>query len=86
MTTTKKQRAQAEHDALMAEEPCPHDDAHRAGIVTNQPDGYDRNRSHAAIAVCGDPSCRARALGWVYRASGEHGTYVSDSDRRKLPA
>ena len=86
MTTTKKQRRQAEHDALMAEEPCPHPDSLRAGIVTNQPDGYDSSRSHAAIAVCGDPSCRARALGWVYRASGEHGTYVSDSTRKKARA
>jgi hypothetical protein len=82
MTTTKKQRAQAEHDALMEEEPCPHPASSRAGIVTNQPGAYDPNRGVASIAVCGDPSCRARAMGWVYRASGEHGTYVSDSDRK----
>lgn len=81
MTRTKKQRTEAERDALFAEEPCPHDD--RAGIVTNQPNGYNPDQPHAAITVCGDPTCRARALGWVQRASGQPGTYVSDRDRRK---
>ncbi|URM86996.1 hypothetical protein SEA_RUCHI_28 [Arthrobacter phage Ruchi] len=80
MTQTKKQQRQAELDAIHDEEPCPH--GQRAGIVTNQPDGYDHNRAHASVAVCGNPTCRARALGWVYRLTGEHGTYVSDSSKR----
>lgn len=83
MTTTKKQQAEAEHEALMNEEPCPHPAKLRAGIVTNQPNGYDPDQPHASIAVCGDTSCRARALGWVHRATGQPATYVSDSTRRK---
>jgi hypothetical protein len=55
----------------------------RAGIVTNRPDGYEPGKSHAAAAVCGDPSCRARAIAWVWHQTGEHGIYVSDSTRRK---
>lgn len=61
--------------------PCPH--SARAGIVTNQPDGYDRERAHASVAVCGDPTCRARALAWVRAKTGEPGVYISDSDRRR---
>jgi hypothetical protein len=63
------------------ETPCPHPT--RAGIVTNQPNGYDPDRACASVTVCPDPSCRARAMGWVYKVSGEHGVYVSDSDRKK---
>lgn len=59
--------------------PCPHDA--RAGIVTNQPGGYDRNRAHAAVTVCGDPSCRARAFAWVWEKTKEPGVYISDSTR-----
>ena len=55
----------------------------RAGIVTNQPDGYDRNRAHASIAICGDPSCRAGALAWVWNMTHEQGQYISDSQRKK---
>jgi len=61
---------------------CPHENKSRAGIVTNQPEGYDKNRAHAAITVCGDPSCRARGMAWVWKRTGEHGTYVSDSSRK----
>jgi hypothetical protein len=64
--------------------PCPH--GTRAGIVTNQPDGYDHNRAHASAAICGDPSCRARALAWVRQLTGEPGHYISDSNRKKAPA
>jgi hypothetical protein len=63
------------------DDPCPH--GARAGIVTNQPDGYDHNRAHASVAVCGDPSCRARALAWVWNLTKEQGHYISDSSRRK---
>lgn len=65
------------------DDPCPHDSKARAGIVTNQPDGYDRNRAHAAVSVCGDPSCRARALAWVWKMTKEQGHYISDSSRKK---
>ena len=54
----------------------------RAGIVTNQPDGYDKSRGHASTEVCGDPSCRADAIAWVWRKTGEHGVYVSDKKRK----
>jgi len=82
MTQTKKQREEAEWNALMDEEPCPHPAKMRTGIVTNQPDGYDADQPHASMIVCGNPSCRAAALGWVYRATGQHGTYVPDGMRR----
>ena len=62
---------------------CNHD---RAGIVTNQPDGYDHKRAHAAMSVCGDPSCRAQALAWVWKMTNEPGVYISDSSRRKARA
>jgi hypothetical protein len=63
----------------------------RAGIVTNQPDGYDPNRNHAAASVCASPTCRARALAWVQQTAGEPGVYLSDTrkggprDRRTRP-
>ncbi len=56
----------------------------RAGIVTTHPEGlapgYDG--PHAAVTVCGDPTCRALAFGWVRRQTGMDGVYVSDSSRR----
>jgi len=55
----------------------------RAGIVTNQPNGYDRNRAHASIAICGQPECRAKALAWVWKTTKEQGHYISDSSRGK---
>ena len=75
-----KFRTHAQLD-LDEETPCPHEA--RAGIVTNQPGAYDPHNAHAAVAVCPDPSCRARAMGWVYRITGEQGIYISDSDRPK---
>lgn len=62
---------------------CNHD---RAGIVTNQPDGYDHNRAHASVSVCGDPTCRAGGLAWVRAKTGEPGVYISDSSRKKARA
>jgi len=62
--------------------PCPHGNNARAGIVTNQPHGYDRDRAHASAAICGDPSCRARALAWVWKLTKEQGQYISDSSRK----
>lgn len=60
------------------DEICNHYGA-RAGIVTNQPDGYDKNRPHASVAICGSPTCRARAMAWVHQKTHEQPTYVSDS-------
>lgn len=60
--------------------PCTHYDA-RAGIVTNQPDGYDHNRSHCSVSVCGDPTCRALSIAYVKHVTGETGVYISDSTR-----
>lgn len=65
---------------MSADDICNHD---RAGIVTNQPDGYDHNRAHAAVSVCGDPSCRARGLAWVWEKTKEQGVYISDSSRKR---
>lgn len=67
--------------AFEDEEPCPH--GQRAGIVTNQPEGYDGTQPHCSVTVCPDPSCRA--MGYVHRVTGQHATYVSDSNRRKQP-
>ena len=57
-----------------------------AGIVTNQPEGHDPERVYAATRVCGDPSCRAEAMAWVWQQTGEHGTYVSDKKRKAATA
>lgn len=62
-------------------EPCPHDYKSRAGIVTNQPGKYDSTRALCSVVVCGDPTCRARAMAWVFAGTGEQGHYVSDSTR-----
>lgn len=75
---TKKQRVE--------EDPCPHDYKSRAGIVTNQPNGYDGSRAHASVSICGDPSCRARAFAWVWNLTKEQGHYISDSSRKKVSA
>jgi hypothetical protein len=68
----------------MSDDPCPHYWA-RAGIVTNQPSEYDKDRPHASVAVCGDTTCRARALAWVWQNTREQGVYVSDKATR-LPS
>ena len=65
--------------------PCEHYGA-RAGIVTNQPDGYDHNRAHCSVTVCGDPTCRALSLAYVRHITGEFGTYISDASRKKANA
>jgi hypothetical protein len=65
-----------------ADDICNHE---RAGIVTNQPDGYDRKRAHAAVSVCGSPTCRARAFAWVWEVTKEQGHYISDSSRKPKP-
>lgn len=65
-------------------DPCPHDHQSRAGIVTNQPGRYDKGRPHASVAVCGDPTCRARGLAWVRQVTGEPGVYVSDASRVRV--
>lgn len=64
---------------LLDNDVCGHE---RAGIVTNQPDGYDKNRAHASVSVCGQPTCRARGLAWVWDKTHEQGTYISDSTRK----
>ena len=48
-------------------------------LVTNQPDAYDPNRSHASTWVCSRPGCVMDAMGWVARFTNEkpwwrHGT------------
>lgn len=54
----------------------------RAGIVTNQPDLYDYNRPLCSVAVCDDPTCRARSIAYVEKATGETALYISDSSRK----
>lgn len=63
------------------EDPCPHESGARAGIVTNQPGKYDPKRAHAAVAVCGDPTCRARGMAWVEHLTKEPAVYISDARR-----
>jgi hypothetical protein len=65
------------------DDPCPHDYQHRAGIVTSHPGGIPpKGEAHASVVVCGDPTCRARGMAWVWKQTGTHGTYISDSTRR----
>jgi hypothetical protein len=54
----------------------------RVGIVTNQPNGYDPNRNHAATIVCDRPACRRAAMAWVAAKTGETPVYVSDASRK----
>lgn len=63
---------------------CPHGYEARSGIVTNQPDDYDPSRAHASVVICGGPSCRAQALAWVRRVTGDQGYYVSDRARKEV--
>ena len=49
---------------------CNHPDRMQV-IVTNQPDAYDKTRSHASTWVCADPACVVDAMGWVMRFTGE---------------
>jgi hypothetical protein len=53
----------------------------RKGIVTNQPDGYDRNRAHAARNCCDRPACIEAAKSWAAGITNETAYYVPDSDR-----
>jgi hypothetical protein len=41
------------------------------GVVTNQPDGYDAARPHAATLVCDRPGCQEKAKFWVQGITGE---------------
>ncbi|MFT4471379.1 hypothetical protein ACMX2H_15865 [Arthrobacter sulfonylureivorans] len=66
--------------------PCPHEHHERAGIVTNQPGGYDPGRAHAAVTTCGRPECRAASMAWVQKATGEPATYISDASRKETTA
>lgn len=50
----------------------------RTGIVTNQPDGYDRDRPHAATVVCARPECQEKAIRWVAGQTNETAVYVPD--------
>jgi hypothetical protein len=52
----------------------------RKGIMTNQPDGIDLNRSHASTEVCHRPECQEKARFWVQGFTGEPATYVPDED------
>lgn len=43
--------------------PCSH--VHKAGYVTNQPGGYDKDKPLASRTVCAKPSCIDQASAWV---------------------
>jgi hypothetical protein len=58
---------------------CTH--SRRAGIVTNQPDGYDPNRAHASRTVCGRQECIDAAKSYVAGFTNEHAVFIPDSDR-----
>lgn len=53
--------------------PCPHDQ--RAGIVTS---GGGVGEPHAAVNVCGRPSCVGRAIEWATRITWMPARYVGD--------
>lgn len=50
----------------------------RAGIVTNQPGTYDRDRPHASTVVCDLEECRAKAIRYVAGVTNETAVYVAD--------
>lgn len=50
----------------------------RAGIVTNQPGAYDRDRPHASTIVCEREECQAKAIRWVAGTTNETAVYVPD--------
>jgi len=50
----------------------------RTGIMTNQPDGYDKNRPIAATDVCWREQCQRKARFWVQGVTGETAVYVPD--------
>lgn len=45
------------------------------GIMTNQPDGADRDRPLASTVVCDRDDCRKRAQQWVAAATNEPASY-----------
>lgn len=51
----------------------------RAGIVTNQPSGYDFSRALASRSTCADLACQAKASRWVKKTAGEQAHFVSDT-------
>ena len=57
----------------MSNKKCNH--KNQTGYVTNQPDGYDPNRSHASTTVCDREECRENATRWVEQETGESGVY-----------
>jgi hypothetical protein len=57
----------------------------RRGIVTNQPDGYDASRPHAARSVCDRTECIEAAKSWVAARTNETAVHVRDSQRRQRP-
>lgn len=40
-------------------------------IVTNQPEAFDKTRSHRSTWVCSKPECVLDAMAWVTRGTGE---------------
>jgi hypothetical protein len=54
----------------------------RKGIVTNQPDGNDPDRPHAARTVCDRPECIAHAIKWVAGHTNETAVHITDAERR----
>jgi predicted RNA-binding protein YlxR (DUF448 family) len=48
---------------------CDHTDL--IHIVTNQPDGYDKDRSLRSAWICGQRACVLDAMAWVERGTGE---------------
>lgn len=53
----------------------------RRGYVTNQPDSYDKNRSHALTTVCDHEACIQDAIEWVQAFTREPAFHVRDADR-----
>jgi hypothetical protein len=52
----------------------------RIGIITNQTDGFDPSRPHAATNVCGRDDCQRRAREWVAATTNETAVFVASAD------
>jgi hypothetical protein len=50
----------------------------RKGYVTNQPEGYDAQRAHAARTVCDREECIRAAMRWVAAETNETAHLVVD--------
>lgn len=53
----------------------------RAGIVTNQPNGYDASLPHAAESVCDREQCQSAAIRRVAGRTNMTAYFIADISR-----